>query len=677
MPPRKFYRSGMSKLPVPDTDVDPIDVSSDPDDIVLPPPKWMTTIKTRGPPIKTEPLRLVPRCYNPSNDSEKKSSPLLSSPSRRLSLSTCSRQSSSSSREEDSSSSPSEEEEHPLDKFLIEDDSDIYDYYDKLSDDEKKNFIISMEKMKGSENRPLLVRVLSSSLPDSVKTLLFETLSKNEDSPKMQQWVINALRLPLGTLSPPITECPRDFLRNAEKQLEESTYGHRDAKHKLIQYLAHIIRNPDAKGLVIGIEGVMGVGKTSLIEKGFSKALNRPFINIPMSGYDPSFLLGHSYTYEGSVCGQIATSLIRAGVMNPILYFDEIDKIASTQKGDEVLNLFIQLTDPIQSSNFQDRYFAGVDLDLSKAIFVFSYNDSERLPPILRSRLFRIRADTFDISSKLKIASNYLIPQISRDIGFPCNDYLSPDVVKKLIRTYTCEGGVRRLRHLLYEIFREINLRLLRGDKVNSPVEWGILCKELIPISKPLLQITTHHVDQVGKINGLYACDGGYGGIMPIEVKTIPSKTITPLIFTGKIGPVMMESSKVAFTIAWSLISEDKQKMWIERGVGFHIHCGELSIGKEGPSATLALTVVLYSLLTSRPIKAEIAITGEMDFSGNATPIGGLREKICGAHLAKIKKVYYPLSNKPDFNAVKENIPKSIECIPVTHVNDIIAAVIL
>jgi ATP-dependent Lon protease len=392
----------------------------------------------------------------------------------------------------------------------------------------------------------------------------------------------------------------------------------------------------------------MGVGKTTLIDRGLAKALGRPFVSVPLSGYDAQYLLGHSYTYEGSTYGQIAANLMKAKVMNPILYFDEIDKLARTPKGEEVVNFFLQLTDPIQSATFQDRYFAGINLDLSRAIFVFSYNDASQISPILRSRIFQITADTFDTKAKLSIVDRHLLSDVGQDLGLTCAGYLTPALIQRLIETYTCEGGVRRLRHILFDIFREINLRLLTGVKVHKPLSWKALSTDYLKHLTPHIPLQRHELDQVGKINGLYACDAGYGGILPIEVRTIPGNKLMEMKFTGKIGPVMMESSKVALAMAWGLLDFPLQRQWLRKKLGFHLHCSQLSVGKEGPSATLALTVLLYSILTDRKIRADVAITGEMDFSGQAMEIGGLKEKMEGAYAAKIRTVLYPTSNQKD-----------------------------
>lgn len=532
-------------------------------------------------------------------------------------------------------------------KLLNDKSPDSLKFFGQLDKAKKQEVLDSLRGLK-TEKEPTLIRIINSASPQEIKSLLFEKYL-GDQSEKQLQWINSALKLPLGLSTPPLHPAnASEFLVKSQKILDDSVWGHQCAKHKLVQYLAHIVRNPMAKGLVIGLEGPMGVGKTTLISNGFAKALGRPFVSVPLSGYDLSVLLGHSYTYEGSSYGQIAANVMRAGVMNPVLYFDEIDKISKTPKGEEVMNTFIQLTDPIQSATFQDRYFAGMNIDLSNAIFVFSYNDASNVSPILLSRIFRVIADTFDTTAKVEIVHKHLIPAVSADIGIDCSGYLSKTTTSKLITTYTCEGGVRKLRDALYEIFREVNLKLLTGEKVAKPITWAKLVSEYLKVLRPITPIVTHKCDQVGKINGLYACDGGYGGILPIEVKTVPSEKITELVFTGRIGPVMTESGKVALAVAWSLIPTESQEIWKQRKLGFHVHCSELSVVKEGPSATLALTILLYSVLTNQKIRANMAITGEMDFSGNAMAIGGLKEKMTGAREAGIDHVLYPTENQKD-----------------------------
>lgn len=538
-----------------------------------------------------------------------------------------------------------------LQKILQAKTPSLSKFFESLPPERQAAIFKSFETMQ-IESVPTLIRIAESKLPQELKATLLE--KHDESDSKIKDWVDGVLKLPIGKYVPPVMPMnPHDYLTRSREILDESVWGQHKAKHKLVQYLGHLIRNPEAKGLIIGLEGEMGVGKTSLISRGFAKALGRPFVNVPLSSYDLEVLVGHSFTWHGSVPGQIVTQITQAGVLNPVIYFDEIDKLSESHKGAEVMNLFVQLTDPIQSAQFQDRYFAGINLDLSRAIFVFSYNDASKLSPILLSRIFRVKVDNFSTHDKVQIVQSHLIGEVSRDLGFACEGYLTPEVIEELISTYTCEGGVRKLKEVLVEIFRELNLRLLRRERVSRPIPFSRLKKLYIKTLRPILKTKTHELDQVGKINGLYYCQGT-GGILPIEGKLMPADKITDMVFTGNIGKVMAESAKVALSMAWSLISSSVQETWKHRRQSFHIHCEELAMPKDGPSATLALTIVLYSLLTNQKIYAHMAITGEMNFSGRAMQIGGLKEKLHGAREAGVKHAIYPAENQTHIEAMAE-----------------------
>lgn len=551
-------------------------------------------------------------------------------------------------------------------------------FFDGLSSERQSMIFKSLEKLK-FESAPTLIRILESSLPEDLKVMLVEKHDASDS--KFVDWIEGILKLPIGKYVPSLDVTnPTKFLAEAETTLNASVWGQQKAKHKLVQYLGHLIRNPEAKGLIIGLEGEAGVGKTSLINRGFAKALGRPFVNVPLSSYDLEVLVGHSFTWHGSIPGQIATQLTQAGVMNPVFYFDEIDKLSESHKGTEVMNLFVQLTDPIQSAVFQDRYFAGINLDLSRAVFVFSYNDASKLPPVLKSRIFRVKVDNFSTSDKVQIVQSHLLDEVSRDLGFSCVGYLAPKVIEEIIQTYTCEGGVRKLKEALVEIFRELNLRLLRRERVSKPISVSQLKKLYIKTLRPILRTKTHELDQVGKINGLYYCEG-HGGILPIEGKMIPAEKFSDMIFTGNVGKVMAESSKVALAVAWNLIPSTLQETWRHRHQSFHIHCEDLSTPKEGPSATLALTILFYSLLTNQKIFAHMGITGEMNFSGRAMQIGGLKEKMTGAREAGVTHVLYPTENQVHIDMMieaKDDIvnDRKFKFTPVASVSEAIKLMI-
>ena len=233
--------------------------------------------------------------------------------------------------------------------------------------------------------------------------------------------------------------------------------------NQIIQLITQWITNPNSGGNVIGLQGPMGNGKTTLVKEGISKAVDLPFTFITLGGCsDSAFLEGHNYTYEGSTWGKVVDVLIQTECLNPIIYFDELDKVSETKRGEEIVNMLIHLTDSTQNSNFQDKYFSGINIDLSKAIFIFSYNDESKINPILLDRLLNIRTKGFDVEDKIKISKKHLIPKIIKNLGMDDNTIDIPDsVIKYIIENYTEEEGVRTLKKCLELIYSNLNVLIL------------------------------------------------------------------------------------------------------------------------------------------------------------------------------------------------------------------------
>ena len=255
-------------------------------------------------------------------------------------------------------------------------------------------------------------------------------------------------------------------MANAQATLDSAVYGLNDAKMQIMQMLGQLITNPAAIGTAIAIKGPMGTGKTSLVKEGISKILNRPFAFISLGGAtDSSFLEGHSYTYEGSVWGKIVQILIESKCMNPVIYFDELDKISDTAKGEEIAGILTHLTDTSQNSQFHDRYFCDIDFDLSKCLFIFSYNDENKVNPILRDRMYKIQTKGYDKKQKTIISNNYLLPKIREQVKFQTGDIVIPDdSVHYIIETHcNKEDGVRNLKRCMEIIYTKLNLyRLMK-----------------------------------------------------------------------------------------------------------------------------------------------------------------------------------------------------------------------
>jgi ATP-dependent Lon protease len=294
---------------------------------------------------------------------------------------------------------------------------------------------------------------------------------------KASQWLHGYTQLPLGVYKDlPVkledgTEACQTFVSSVRKHMETAIYGHEEAKLQILQFVSSWIANPQSAGNVLSIHGPPGVGKTTLVKDGVAKALGRPFHFITLGGAtDASFLDGHSYTYEGSTWGRIVDVLIKSKCMNPVIYFDELDKVSETPKGEEINNLLIHLTDGSQNDRFQDKYFTGIDLNLSRCLFIFSHNNHEKVNPILRDRMYNIQVDGFGLKEKIVIAETYLVASALREVNLFEKLGFSKEIVTHIIENFTGEEkGVRELKRCIQTVISKINLLRFYNDPAKVP----------------------------------------------------------------------------------------------------------------------------------------------------------------------------------------------------------------
>jgi endopeptidase La len=560
----------------------------------------------------------------------------------------------------------------------------IYNYFSGMKKDDKNLALRKLKEVNSyqSADEPLLFKLISLDVSLEQKSHILKKylalISGKGESNKLKSWIDAVATIPFGKyLGTNVTNVKQNqikaFLENLQRTMDSAVWGHAEAKRHIIQIMGQQFRNPNSKGNNIGIYGPPGNGKSSLVKEGIAKAMNKPFIFISLGGAtDSSFLEGHSYTYEGSIYGRIAHSIISAKCMDPIIYFDELDKISKTHKGDEITNLLIHLTDPVQNSHFRDKYFHGIDFDLSKVTFIFSYNDPSLVDRILMDRITQVETKYLLMNQKIHIAQNYLIPDIMKEIGFEKNSVkISDDIINHLIDKYTNEGGVRKLKSLLYNIAREINIANLTKTKLDEkyvtfPYEVSkINIKTILKHKNEIQPEIIHNVDKCGVINGMYATTNGIGGVMPIEILWAPSTTPYEVKATGNLQQVIKESTQVASTLAFNYLEKEMQedylKQWKEKPQGLHIHCPDGSVPKDGPSAGTALSVAIYSILTNKKIRHDIAITGEINLQGKVTAIGGLENKLEGAKKAGVKLALYPKENQKDIDKIIERNPLLID----------------
>ena len=388
----------------------------------------------------------------------------------------------------------------------------------------KKKEIIKYEKKSNNFNKdeiPLRFKILNSNISDQIKSVAIKKLnllnSMNERSGeyfKILTYVENLCRIPCGIYKPlevsnknkPVQIS--NFLKKSYDVLNTNVYGHKNSKEQIIRIIAQWVSNPSLKGNCIGIHGSPGVGKTKLIKDGLCKALDLPFVFIPLGGVnDSSYLTGHSFTYEGAIHGKIADSLMKANCMNPIIYFDELDKISDSYRGLEIINTLIHLTDSTQNDSFFDKYFYDIPLDLSKALIIFTYNNDELINPILKDRMIRINTDDYSIKDKINISKEFLIPELCKDFNFNSDDLVfSDDIIRYIVSKTDKEDGVRNLKRSLECIISNINLyRLLNFNKSSTTPEDDFTVNNLEIEYKTPLKINNYIVDNLikKKITGL------------------------------------------------------------------------------------------------------------------------------------------------------------------------------
>ena len=463
-------------------------------------------------------------------------------------------------------------------------------------------------------------------------------------------------------------------ITDVDNILESCVHGHENAKRQIKRIIGQWITGENT-GYCFGFEGPPGVGKTSLAKVGLAKCLkdangdSRPFGFMAIGGSNnASTLIGHNYTYVGSTWGRIVDILMEKKCMNPIIFIDELDKVSNTEYGKEISSIFTHLVDSTQNDTFHDKYFSGIDIDLSKALFIFSYNDASKIDSILLDRIHRVKFEHLTIDDKLVIIHKHLLPEMYSQVGIKNVIQFDDEVLKFIIEEYTCEPGVRKLKEILFEIISEINLSILQKKKYEIPI---VITKEQIQQvylkeRRCVNAKVIHKEPVVGVINGLWANAMGQGGIIPIQAKNYPSGTLLDLKLTGMQGDVMKESMNVAKTLAWSLCDPDVCIKNVEyydktKSQGLHIHCPEGATPKDGPSAGTAITVALHSLFNSKKIRNDIAITGEITLDGSITAIGGLDLKILGGIKAGIKHFIYPKENNKDFTLFHEKYCEKIK----------------
>jgi ATP-dependent Lon protease len=368
-------------------------------------------------------------------------------------------------------------------KKIVKDKNTMNDFsfYEKLEISEQKKILKELREINKITRveKPYRMTLLESNIPVQFKGAAMKKINSlrylepgSGEFYKIKNWVDNFMRMPFGkyenlpiSIDDGVDKC-HEFMENAQKTLDDAVYGLNDAKMQIMQMLGQLLTNPKSIGTAIAIHGPPGTGKTSLVKEGISKILNRPFAFVALGGAtDSSFLEGHGYTYEGSTWGKIVQILIDSKCMNPVIYFDELDKISDTPRGEEIAGILTHLTDTTQNSQFHDKYFAEINFDLSKCLFIFSYNDESKVNPILKDRMYRIQTKGYNQKQKTVIGKNYLLPKIQEQVRFDEKEIIIPDETIHYIIENHCnkEDGVRNLKRCFEIIYTKLNLyRLMK-----------------------------------------------------------------------------------------------------------------------------------------------------------------------------------------------------------------------
>lgn len=501
-------------------------------------------------------------------------------------------------------------------------------------------------------------------IKERIKSEIKKYQNLNSNSPELGivreylEWMLN---LPWNNYTK-----DNDNLNSVKKILDSSHYALEEVKDRILEYLAVKQNTNNSRSPIICLVGPPGVGKTSLAIS-IAKSLGRKTAKISVGGInDEAEIVGHRRTYIGANPGRIIQGIKKAGTTNPVFIIDEIDKMTKDIKGDPASSL-LEVLDPEQNAKFSDHYIEE-EFDLSKVMFIATANYIEQIPYELRDRLEIINLSSYTEYEKLDIAKKHIVPKELEEHGLTeLQVQITDKALIKIIRNYTKEAGVRELERVIASIFRKIVKKLLLDNKIAFYKIDEKEIEELIG-KKKYFYTETAKKDEIGVVNGMaYTVFGG--DILPIEVTLFKGKG--NLILTGSLGEVMQESCHIAL----SYIKANMKKFGINSKLleenDIHIHVPEGAVNKDGPSAGITITSALISLFTEKAVPVSVAMTGEITLRGRVLAIGGLKEKVIGAHRAGIRKIFLPIENEKDLDEIPLEVKKDIKFIFVKNYSDI------
>lgn len=502
---------------------------------------------------------------------------------------------------------------------------------------------------------------------DEIKAILYKECDKlmkmplgSHEATVVRNYLDKCLEIPFGIYTKNSIN-----LERSRKVLDKDHYGLDKVKTRIIESLAVYKRNPGYAGQIICLYGPPGVGKTSIV-KSLAKSMNRNYVRVALGGiHDEAEIRGHRKTYIGAMTGRIIDALIKSGSMNPIILLDEIDKIGNDYKGDPSSAL-LEALDPEQNSSFTDHYI-DFPIDLSKVLFITTANDVSTVSAPLYDRMEVIELNSYTADEKFNIAKKHLIKKelLKHNIS-PKEFKISDTALYKIIDCYTKEAGVRGLEKQISNLCRKAATALEEGETVFRVTPKNL--NKYLGIEKYEKDLSLEK-DTVGVVNGLAWTQVG-GTMLPIEVSAL--KGTGKLELTGNLGDVMKESAKTAVSYIRYKSDEYGIDSDFYKTKDIHIHAPEAAISKDGPSAGLAITTAILSELTGIPIKANVAMTGEISLKGRALPIGGLKEKSMAAYKAGCDTVIIPKSNYKDLQEISSEVKQAVKFITVEYFDEIL-----
>ena len=502
-------------------------------------------------------------------------------------------------------------------------------------------------------------RLKNTELPKEVREKLEAEVKKltkmqpfSAESSVIRNYIEAVLDLPWNSETNDVLD-----LKKASQILERDHYGLKDAKEKVLDYLAVKKLNPSMNGVILCLAGPPGIGKTSLV-KSIAESMGRKFVRVSLGGVrDEAEIRGHRRTYVGSMPGKIMKAMKEAGTNNPVILLDEIDKMSNDFKGDPA-SAMLEVLDPEQNKNFEDHYI-DMPFDLSKVFFVATANDLRNVSAPLRDRMDILQLSSYTEFEKLHIAQNFLLKQAQKENGLANIDIKIPDkVMFKLIDEYTREAGVRNLKREIINICRKLAREVVEKDVKKFNLKPTDLEKYLGK-AKFRPEKSRKATGKIGVVNGLaWTAVGG----VTLDVQGVDTPGKGEVTLTGTLGNVMKESASVAMTYVKANLKKYPPKdkdFFKDRTI--HLHFPEGATPKDGPSAGITITTAIVSVLTNKKVRQDIAMTGEITITGDVLAIGGVREKVIGAHRAGIKEVILPEDNRVDTDEIPDELKSTMK----------------